>query len=84
VVPGVSWLEFIGLKKIVVFDCPEEEPVIAEPPPLGVAVAVYSVAPVTGLKVTVVWEEEEEEALTPVGAGRGVTGYEALEGREDT
>jgi hypothetical protein len=56
--------------------------VITEPL-VGVAVAVYPVAPVTELNVTVVREEEEEEALTPVGAARGVTAWEALEGKDE-
>ena len=37
----------------------------------------------TELKVTVVSVEEEEEALTPVGVGRGVTGSEGAEESED-
>ena len=72
VVPGVRPLLFDVLNVTVVLDCPEEVPVITEPPLVGVAVAVYPVAPVTELNVTVVREEEEEEALTPVGASRGV------------
>ena len=83
VVPGVRPLLFAVLNVIVVLDCPEEVPVITEPPLVGVAVAVYPVAPVTEINVTVVREEEEEEALTPVGAARGVTGSEATEERDD-
>ena len=83
VVPGVRPLLFAVLNVIVVLDCPEEVPVITEPPLVGVAVAVYPVAPVIELNVTVVREEEEEEALTPVGAARGVTGSEATEERDD-
>jgi hypothetical protein len=69
------------LNVIVVLDCPEEVPVIMEPPLVGVAVAVYDNAPVTEEKVTVVSVEEEEEALTSVGAVRGVTGFDSA-GRE--
>ena len=73
VVPVVNTLLLAVLKLIVVLDCPEEVPVITDPPPEeGVAVAVYDNAPVTEEKVTVVCVEEEEEAVTFVGAAKGV------------
>ena len=83
VVPVVNTLLLTVLKVIVVLDSPEEVPVITEPPPEGVAVAVQDNAPVTDLKVTVVCVDEEEEALTPVGAARGgVTELDSLEDGE--
>ena len=83
IIPVVNTLLFAVLKLIVVLDCPEEVPVITDPPPEeGVAIAVYDNAPVTESKVTVVSVEEEEEALTFVGAARGVTAFELLDEEE--
>jgi hypothetical protein len=76
VVPGIRPINSI----VGVF--PTEFAVIGEPP-VYVAVAVYSLAPVTWSQVTVTVVDEEEVALTLVGADRGVTGSEAAEESED-